>query len=187
MPSFLFAFIAVLLVSLGARDQLLVARLAQALGRRGSLLLLGCLSAIAMAALMAWGGAYISALMPAGGKAMLVAIALFMAAVELFWPNREKVPQEPTRSLAAFTIVILARQLGDAARFLVFALAVATGVPALAGAGGALGGCAALALGWILAGELEAKWPLRAIRIALGAVLLIAAVFIGLSARGIIE
>jgi putative Ca2+/H+ antiporter (TMEM165/GDT1 family) len=187
MPSFLFAFVAVLLVSIGARDQLLVARLTQVLGRRASLLLLACTSVAAISALMAWAGHAIAALVPPSGKAMLVAIALFMAAVELFWPNREKTPKEPTRSLFAFGLVILARQLGDAARFLVFALAVATGVPWLAGAGGALGGCAALALGWVMAGELEAKWPLRAIRIVLGTVILLAALFIGLSARGIVR
>ena len=187
MPSFLFAFVAVLLVSIGARDQLLIARLAQALGRRASLLLIACASAVAISALMAWGGAAIAAIVPPSGKAMLVAIALFLAAVELFWPNREKTPKEPTRSLFAFGIVILARQLGDAARFLVFALAAATGVPWLAGAGGALGGCAALALGWMLAGDLETKWPLRAIRGVLGTVILITALFIGLSARGIIQ
>lgn len=187
MPSFLFAFVSVLLVSLGARDQLLVARLSHALGRRGSLLAIGCLSAIATSALMAWGGGYIAALLPPAGKAMLVAIALFMAAVELFWPGREKTPREPTRSLFAFALVILARQLGDAARFLVFAFAAGTGVAWLAGAGGALGGCAALVLAWLLGSELEARWPLRKLRIALGVVLLLAALFIGLSARGIIN
>ncbi|MGN6499568.1 MAG: TMEM165/GDT1 family protein [Tsuneonella sp.] len=186
MASFLFAFVAVALVSLGSRDQLLIARLAEALGRGAGLLAAGLLAALLSAAGMAWGGDAISHLLPADAQAMLVSIALLLAAAELAWPNRERPPAEPTRSFAAVAIVLLARQLGDGARFLVFALAAATASPLLAGAGGALGGAAAVTLGWSLGGELERRVPLRAIRLGLSAVIAIVAVGIGLNARGII-
>ncbi|MCP5396987.1 MAG: hypothetical protein H6918_09725 [Sphingomonadaceae bacterium] len=185
MPSFLFAFAATLVTSLGARDQLLVAQLSARLGAGVGLLVTGWLAAILSAAIMAWGGDAIAALMPDAGKTMLVAFALGAAAFELAWPNREKAPKEPTRSLVAAFVVLLARQMGDASRFLVFAFAVATGVPLLAGIGGALGGGLALTLGW-MAGEELGKWPLRAVRIALAVVVGIAAIAAGLSARGII-
>jgi putative Ca2+/H+ antiporter (TMEM165/GDT1 family) len=186
MASFLFAFVAVALVSLGSRDQLLIARLAGSLGRGAGLLVAGLLAALLSAAVMAWAGDAIAHLLAADAQAMLVAIALLLAAAELAWPNRERAPAEPTRSFAAIAIVLFARQLGDGARFLVFALAAATASPLLAGTGGALGGAAAVTLGWALGGELQRRVPLRAVRAGLAVVLLLAAIAIGLNARGII-
>ncbi|MCB2087473.1 MAG: hypothetical protein R3E18_12135 [Sphingomonadaceae bacterium] len=186
MPSFLFAFAATLVTSLGARDQLLVAQLSARLGAGVGLLFTAWLAAILSASIMAWGGDAIAALMPDAGKTMLVAFALAAAAFELAWPNKEKSPREPTRSLVAAFIVLLARQMGDASRFLVFAFAVATGVPLLAGIGGALGGGLALTLGW-MAGQDLGNWPLRAIRLGIAVVTGIAALMAGLAARGIIQ
>lgn len=186
MSSFLLAFAAVAIVSLGSRDQLLVARLAGQLGAGAGLLAAGSAAAIASAALMAWAGQAIAALLPEAARTMLVALALLLAAVELAWPNREKAPAEPTRSFVAVAIVLFARQLGDGARFLVFALAVATASPALGGAGGALGGMVAVTLGWAAGAELEARLPLRVVRLVLASVLALAAIILGLSARGVI-
>lgn len=186
MASFLFAFVAVALVSLGSRDQLLIARLVESLGRGAGLLAAGLLAALLSAATMAWAGDAIAQLLPADAQAMLVGIALLLSAAELAWPNRERPPAEPTRSFVAVAIVLLARQFGDGARFLVFALAAATASPLLAGAGGALGGAVAVTLGWSLGGELERRVPLRAIRVGLAAALLLVAIGIGLDARGII-
>lgn len=186
MASFLLAFVAVALVSLGSRDQLLIARLSDKLGSGAALLAAGCLAAAASATAMAWAGQAIAALLAEDARTMLVALALLLAAAELAWPNRERAPAEPTRSFAAVALVLFARQLGDGARFLIFALAVATASPVLAGAGGALGGAAAVTLGWAAGAELEARLPLRTIRIALALVLAIAAIALGLSARGVI-
>ncbi len=183
MSSFLFGFAAALLLTVGARDQLLVARLANPLG--GLILLAALLSAIFTAGLMALAGDAIAALLPDAARQMLVAIALLVAAFELFWPVREKRVQEPTRSPFAAFVVLLARQWGDAARFLVFALAAATALPAFVALGGAAGAAVALAGGWALGEELEGL-PLRAFRLAMGAVVLIAGLAMGLGARGII-
>ena len=186
MPSFLFAFVAVALCSLGARDQLLVAQLAEARSKAGGLLAVALPVAALSAAFMGWAGAFVADLLPDAAAAMLVAFALLAAAFELAWPNRERAPREPTHSLFALGIVLLARQLSDAARFLVFAFAAATGVPLLAALGGALGGMAALVLAIVLKGELLAKWPLRPLRLALSALVGLAGVIIGLSARGLL-
>lgn len=186
MPSFFFAFLAVALCSTGARDQLLVARLSGT-GRSAALLLgVGLPVAAASAGFMAWAGDMVAAMLPDAAKTMLVAIALLMAAFELAWRNRESGPREPTHSLFALAVVLAARQLGDASRFLVFAFAAATGAPLLAGIGGALGGGAALVLGVVMGSELVEKWPLQGIRLGLAAVVGIAAVVIGLSARGLV-
>lgn len=184
MSSFLFGFALVLLVSLGARDQLLVARLA---GRTGpGLLVAGAAAATLSACVMALAGQMVAVqLFPEAGR-MLVAIALVVAAVELVWPVRQRAPREPTHSVFAAFVVLLARQISDAGRFLVFAISAWTALPWLAAAGGALAGTAALVLGWIMGETLEVSVPLRPIRLALAAVLFLAALAIGLSVRGMI-
>ncbi|GAB5350189.1 TMEM165/GDT1 family protein [Alteriqipengyuania sp. 357] len=183
MASFLFGFAAALLLTIGARDQLLVARLSRPLG--APILFAAILSAIFTAGLMAMLGDMIAQIMPAAARHMLVAIALVVAAFELSWPTREKRPKEPTHSPFAAFVVLLLRQWGDAARFLLFALAAATTLPALVAAGGALGAAFALAGGWALGDELDAL-PLRPFRLAMGAIVLIAGMGLGLGARGIL-
>ena len=182
--AFLLALATVFAVSLGGRDQLLVARLAERLGKGGGLLAVAALVATASALLMAVAGLALALVLPGPAADMLVAIGFLVAGIELAWPRNARLPKEPTRSLFATAVVLLARQVGDAARFCVFAFA-AGGSAWLAGAGGALGGTAALALGIALAGDLP-RWPLRAIRLALAALLVVAAIVIGLTARGII-
>ena len=60
-------------------------------------------------------------------------------------------------------IVLAARQVGDAARFAVFAFAAGASLPFTAALGGAVGGGAAIALGWSLGGESLARLPLAVI------------------------
>ncbi len=180
----MFALAAVFAISLGGRDQLLAARLVERLGRAGPLLAVGALSSIVSAMAMAAAGLALTLVLPGPAADMLVAIALLVAAAELAWPRRGALPDEPTRSLFAIFVVLLARQLGDAARFLVFAFA-AGGSAWLAGIGGAIGGIAALALG-ILASEELPGWPLRGVRLALAVLLAIVAVVMALAARGLV-
>lgn len=184
MQWFLFAFAAVALVSTGGRDQLLVARLADRLGRGGGLFVAGTAASVVSALLMSVAGLSLALLLPGAAADMLVAFALLFAAIELVRRPATKLPEEPTRSLFATFVVLLARQLGDAARFLVFAFA-AGGSAWLAAAGGALGGCAALAVGASAGPALE-RAPLRAVRLSLAVALAILAIVIGLQARGII-
>ncbi|WP_330658295.1 hypothetical protein [Erythrobacter sp.] len=183
MDSFLFTLLLVFAIALGGRDQLTVAHFSDALGRSGSLLALGIAASAASAALMAWAGASLAAILPSRAAEMLVAFALAIAAAELAWPARVKRPAEPTRSLGAIAIVVLARQVGDAARFAVFAFAAEAVYPVVTVIGGAIGGGAAIALGWYAGGARLARFPLRAMRLALAALLFVAALFIGLNAR----
>lgn len=184
MNVFLFAFAAVALVSLGGRDQLLVARLAERLGRSGGLLAVGAIASALSSLLLAAAGIAMALMVEGAAADVLIAFGLLIAAGELAWHRNPKLPEEPTASLFATLIVLLARQVGDAARFLVFAFA-ASGSAWGAAAGGALGGFAALALG-AMAGEDIARWPLRPLRLALAAVLAVAGIAIILDARGII-
>lgn len=150
MIGFYFAFLAVLLSGLGARDQATVAGMALRQPGRLSLLVMAIATSFATAAFAAWAADTVAPLMVPKARLFLAALALGFAGVEslVIAPGRK--PQEPTGSLGAFAIVLLAHQLTDAARFLVFAIAAATASPVTAGIGGAAGGAAVVAAGWLL-------------------------------------
>lgn len=186
MPSLFFALIATVLAATGGRDQRMAANLSARLGQSAGLLIVLWLTCALSAALAAAVGAWMAQLFTPGGKLMFVALALLLAAVELAWPFLWKEPQEPTRSLFAIAFVVASRQLLDGARFIVVALAAATGAPVLVALGGALGGGLAVTLGWSLGDGLTQRLPLRAIRLGIAALLLLAALWAGMSARGIL-
>ena len=183
MDSFLWTFVLVFAIALGGREQLLIAQFSQNLQKSWALLFTAAVCAVASAALLASAGALMAAILPQRAAEMLMAFALGFAAIELFWPVRVRTMREPTRSLIAIGTVLFARQAMDAARFVIFAFAAEAIAPVHAFAGGALGGIAAAALGWALGASRLARFPLRAARIAMGSVLLLAALLIGLNAR----
>lgn len=186
MAGFMAALVLVALTGFGGRDQLLLARMAEERGAAGALLGVGWASVLAATLLMAVAGQAIGALMPPAARTMLVAIALVFAAFDLAWPVKRPAFKEPTRSLGALFVVLLSRQISDSPRFIVFSLAIWSANAWLAVLGGAMAGLAGLTLGWLLGEELERGLPLRAIRLALAAVLGVAGIVIGLSARGLI-
>jgi putative Ca2+/H+ antiporter (TMEM165/GDT1 family) len=182
VPGFFLALVVSLLVSLGGRDQIVIGQLSRSFDNALPLLAPAWLASIASALLAGLAGAWLAPMMPPGGKAMLVAAALALAAVELAWRSRAgagscRAPAEPTRSAIAIFAVLLAHQIGDAARFLVFALAAAQAEPALVIAGGAAGGGASLTMAWMERGD-SAAWSGRGVRIAIAAVFVLAACLI---------
>lgn len=183
MNGFLLALLLVFALAMGGRDQRMVADWAGALGASAQLLAVALVCACLSAGMMAWMGAEFAALLPRRAAQMLVAFALAIAAAELAMPVRAKAPKEPTRSLAALALVLLARQIGDGARFAVFALAAWSALPFTAGLGGAMGGAAAVGFGWAAGTAGLARLPLRPVRIVLAVGLAIAALFIGIDAR----
>ncbi len=164
---------------------MLVVQLAEHRRSGAPLLAAAIPAAIISASVMALAGSAVAAMLPTTAKQMLIAFALGAAAVELAWPERERALREPTRSLFALFAVLLTRQMGDAARFLVFAFAAAGGSQLFAALGGALGGASALAFALSLKADLL-RWPLVAIRRSLAVLIGIAAIYIAISARGLI-
>lgn len=183
MTGFYFAFLAVLFAGLGARDQAAVAGLSAGQGSRPGVLLIGIAISIATAAFAAWAAQVIAPLLTINARLFFAGLALVLAGGEslLLMPGRR--PQEPTLSLGALAIVLLAHQATDAARFLVFAIAVATNAPLPVGIGGAAAGAAVIFAGW-LAPELVLDRRLRPIRRWLGVLLLAVGVFLCLRAMG---
>jgi hypothetical protein len=158
MSGFFLALMACLAVLLPGRECVRVAQLAARLGAGAGLLAALAISAVVSCALAAWAGTLLAPAMPGPARQMLVAFALLLAAVELAWRAAPPAPAEPTRSAGAMLVVLLASQLTDGARFLVFALAVATGEAVTVALGGALASVAALTAA-ALAG---AHWPAAA-------------------------
>lgn len=182
MAGFLYAMLAVLLASLGARDQMLVADLAARLGARVSLLAVATVTATMATAAAAWGASELAQIMPGKSRLIVAALALALGGGEALILRPRPAPREPTRSLVAVGIVLLAQQITDSARFLVFALGLATMAPVPALIGGVTGSMAALTLGWT-AGPALAPLARRARPMA-GAVLLVAAAWTAWSALG---
>ena len=177
MADFLFALLAVLIAGLGARDQVLVAGMAERQGPRPGILLVGLAAAAASAAAAGWLGAVTAPLLIPRARTLLLAMVLGLAALELLFMRPRRTAKEPTNSLGAFAVVVLAQQLTDAARLLVFGLAAASAVPQLAALGGAVGGGLSVLGGWLAAQHLRGL-PLVAIRRGLGAVLALAALWL---------
>ena len=180
MAGFLFALLASVISGVGARDQLLVAAMGQRQSARPAVLLVALIAALGSAAAAGWGGASLAPLLLPRARILLVALALGLAALELVLIRPRRTPEEPTASLGALAIVLLARQLTDASRLLVFALAASSAVPLAAAAGGMLGCAATVVAGW-LAGPRLTRLPLVAVRRGLGLGLAAVAVWLALS------
>ncbi len=186
MPALFLALLTSALAMIGAPIALQTARLSGALGAGAGLLVVCWVTAAATAALAAWAGAWLAPLMAPAAKAMFVAAALAVSSLELLFIRSRAAPAEPTRSLGAMALVLLAGQVTDAARFFVLALSVATGAPALAAAGGVLGSGAVLTAAWASGAEWERRVPLRAVRLGVSGLFMLAAIVVALSARGVI-
>ena len=174
MAAFLLTLLAALAAGVGARDQLLVAWMAQRpeakAGQGIGLLVTAIGAAVLSAGVAGWAGSQIAPQLAPRARIVLVAMALGLAAVELLVLRPRRRPAEPTASLGALAVVLLAQQITDAARLLVFALAASSAVPPFAVLGGTLGCAATAVLGWSGGAWLEGL-PLRRIRAGLGLVL----------------
>lgn len=166
--------LATVIVGVGARDQMLVAALSARLGQRPALLLVALASSVLAAGAAFWLAGRFAPQLDAPTQRMLAVLALGLAALEMLLLRPRALPAEPTQSLGAFATVLLAQQVLDAARFLLFAIVVASPFAVAAGLGGAIGSMAVVAIGWAAAGDLLAL-PLRSIRRWLGGALLIVA------------
>ena len=184
---FLFALIAAGLTGIGARDQLLLARISARHGPQTGLLAVAALTGALAAAIAARVGGDAAPQLPARARLLLAAFALVVAAGEMVLIRRPRPLREPTHSLGATAIVLLAHQITDASRLLVFAIAVSWPWPQVA-LGGALGGMLALAGGWLGGADfLAAERWLRRARIGAGLVLALAAAALAFAALGDVD
>lgn len=152
MTGLLLALLCACAAGIGARDQTAVARLAGAQGARPTVLIIGFAMACATAALAAWCAWSLAPILPAGGRMAAIWLAVAIAGAEMLTMAPSPAPKEPTQSLSALTIVLAVHQLTDAARLLVFAVALLAADPVPAGIGGAVGGAMTLCAAWLAPG-----------------------------------
>jgi len=194
VPGFFLTLIGVLLASLGGRDQQLMARLAGHFPGSLPLLAVGWFSVAVSTGLAVYAAVLVAPLMPGAAKWMMVGLALLFAAIELAWQatrrrrsaGRAPPLQEPTRSFFATLMVLVAGQIADAARFMVFALALAMAAPGLVMLGGVLAGGAAISMGWTLAPAELARLAPAWLQGSVAVVLMLAGLTVGLRALGLI-
>jgi hypothetical protein len=177
MAAALYAFVAAMIAGIGARDQLLVAGLVARQGRGWPILLTGLTTALLSSAMVVLAARAIGGELNNRAGLLLAALALALAALELALVQPRRAPQEPTRSLGAAGIVLLAVQLTDATRFLIFAIAIATEAPRTAGLGGMAASLVVVAVGWLGGADLL-RLPLRPVRRGLAAVLMLVATWL---------
>ena len=178
MAALLFTLLAVLIVGLGARDQRLLAGLVDCQGARPALLVIALVSALATVGVAVWAAQVIAAAMPAPARLLFAAMALALAGLEmLVWRSRPA-PTEPTNSLGAFAVVLLAQQLTDATRFVIVAMAVVTRAPVPVALGGMAGAVALALIGWLASVSLDRSTLVRTRRV-LGAFVLAVAAGLG--------
>lgn len=181
MTGLLLTLIAVVLAGIGARDQVTLAGIAERNGARAGLLVTGLVVACASAALAASAATTIAPMLTGKARMIFAAMALGAAGFESLLLSPGRKPHEPTHSLGALAIVLLAQQITDAARFLVLAIAVATAAPIAAGVGGAAGGAVVLVAAW-LAPEVWRDPRLLLVRRVIGAALLLVAAVLAMRA-----
>ena len=191
MPGFFLTLLAVLLAGAGGRDQWLVARLAGRFSGSWPLLLVAWLAVVLSTLMAVWAAVLVAPLMPARAKALMVILALVFAAAEILWRQRnggrpQSRLREPTRSFFAALIVLVMGQIVDAPRFLVFALAMATGAPALAALGGVLAGGVTMSVAWGLGESALAHSTVAWLQRGVAGVFLLTALVIVLAAYGLI-
>jgi len=161
-----------------------VAELARAQGSRPGVLLIALALSLGTAGFAGWASQAVAPLLNTNARLFLAALALGFAGGESLLLSPGRTPQEPTQSLAALTVVLAAHQLTDAARFLIFAIALAANAPLPVVLGGAAGGGLLLGAAWT-APESFTWQRLRPVRRTIGAGLLVLAIVLGLRALGL--
>lgn len=185
MPAFYLTLIAVLLSGIGARDQVTVAGLSLRQGQRPGVLIVAVVSALLTAVFAAWAARVVLAELPPPARGIFAAFALGMAGLESVILTPRCDVREPTNSLGALFLVLLMHQITDAPRFLVFGMGVGLAGPVPAGLAGILGGTGLVVFAWsrpALMDTATARWTRRAV----GGLLVVAALALGLSEIGIV-
>lgn len=175
MPAFYLTLIAVLLAGLGARDQMTLASLALSQGRRPAVLIVAAATATATALFAAYAAGFMLEQLPPPARTIFAAIALALAGLESLVLAPRRTLREPTNSLGALVLVLLAQQVTDATRFVIFGMGVGLASPWASGAAGVLGGVVLVSFAWArpdLLGTPSARWTRR----AMGGLLLLAAI-----------
>ena len=130
MSGAIFALIACCLACVGGRDQMLLAVLTSRHGLRRGLVAAALATGALTSALAAIAAVAMAGEVPTHtGRLFVAALAMLLAGGESLLRRPRLAAREPTHSLGATAMVLLADQVMDPARFLVFAFAISTEAP----------------------------------------------------------
>jgi Ca2+/H+ antiporter, TMEM165/GDT1 family len=176
MDALLSAFVAAGLAEWGDRTQLLAAALAARYGRPGPVLAGIALAALANALLAAFAGTLVHDMITLRALSLMAALALLFAGVGGLIPR--KAPEMgvgwKTGAFLTSAICFFLLEFGDKTQFLTFAIAGRFDSLALAASGAAAGVAAASVPAVLLGPRLARELPLKAIRIAIAILFLLA-------------
>lgn len=183
MEALLTSFVAALLAEWGDRTQLLVIALAARYGKVGSVLAGVAVAALANSLIAAAGGIFVNDLITIRAMSLLVAVALILAGIGGFI-SRKAPPMGDWKAGAFLTTAVsfFVLEFGDKTQFLTFALAGRFDSLALAAAGATAGIVAASVPAILLGERLTSVLPLKAIRIAIACLFLLAGCVAAISA-----
>ncbi len=188
MDALLLALLGCLLGEIGDKSQLLVLALATRYNRDGAIIAGIIAAAIANAAISAIAGAWIGPMLGADARLLFLALSILFLGAGLLW--RVSPPDAldgwPTGAFLTSALGLFILGFGDGPQFLILGIATRTADPLLAGIGGAIGTIVALVPVVVARGALLAALPLRAIRWTGGAILIVTAACLGLSATGLL-
>ncbi len=177
------AFVGALLCHASDRTPWLAARLGDRYDKTGQLIVAAILAIAMTNALGAIGGILMAPYMTPNARALLLGLALVSAGISALLPL--KPPAGLNRGAGPFLtafLCMLAMGIGDRTQFLTMAIATRTPIPGLAAVGATLGGMA-IVIPALMAGERRYReMPHRAVRLAIGGVLITFGIGIGLGA-----
>ncbi|HWV12305.1 MAG TPA: TMEM165/GDT1 family protein [Sphingobium sp.] len=180
MDALLAALLGCFLAEIGDKNQLLVLALATRFRRGGAIIAGIMLAAATNAAIAAAAGAVLAPMMGADARLLFLALAVLFLGGGLLW--RVKAPDPlaewPTGPFLTTSLGLFILSFGDGAQFLILGIATRTAEPVMAGIGGALGVMAALVPLVLLRERLLPAGSIRAIRLAIAAVMLIIALIL---------
>jgi len=169
---FYMTIVVVMLSGLGSRDQVTLATYSRTHGKARLALVISVIVSFGTAAFAGWATTMIVPLIGPAARVFLCAMAIAFAGAESLAIAPRAARHGPRPSLVMLSLTMLFHQLTDAARFIVFGIAVAAQAPITAGAGGALGGAALVGLAWAYPGiALDARTRLTRRLLGVGLVL----------------
>jgi len=188
MDALLLALLGCLLGEIGDKSQLLILALATRYDRNGAVIAGIIVAATANALISAFAGAWIGPMLGADARLLFLALSVLFLGAGLLW--RVKAPDTltgwPTGAFLTTALGLFILGFGDGPQFLILGIATRTGDPALAAIGGAIGVIAALVPIVLLRDRLLASIPVRLIRGAGAAILLLTGGIMAITALGLL-
>lgn len=182
MDALLSAFLAAALGEWGDKSQLVAAALAARHGRPGAVLLGVAAAALVNALLAAYGGAVIHGEIVPRAASLLLAVALLYGGIAGLIGPEGKAPRDRFGAFAGSATAFFLAQWGGRTQYLTAGVAAQFGSFPLVAAGAAAGVLLSAAPAVALGRRFEAAVPLKPIRIGLSVLLVLAGLWVGVSA-----